>query len=337
MVCRFQYAPYRRPLAVPLRTARRVWYEREGIVIRLEATDGRIGYGEVAPVDGFGSETLEEAVDYLNSLSSTIEPEIFPGIPERLGCCRFALASAWWQLEVPDVLYSFRNTALLPTGESAVEALVQYLARGFLSFKMKIGVASVREELADVQALLSLMPGEGRLRLDANGVLDEAGFRLWLDALDGHRGVEFIEQPMGAGAERIMQSLAAGREMAVALDESLVSIDGIRAALVQVRWTGPLVLKSSLLGFPADVIAAVSGSQNSLVFSSVFETGIGLHNGLRLASAAGAWMPVGYGTLSYFADDLNLLPAAPHLDSTSVTPEGLEHLWQTICAEFAKA
>lgn len=288
-------------------------------------------------MDGFESETLEDAVRFLGSLGATVDPEMLAEIPPRLCCCRFALGSAWWQLAVPDVAYSFRNTALLPCGGSAIEALVQYLAQGFLSFKLKIGVASVREELADVQALLSLMPGEGRLRLDANGALDEAGFALWLDALDGHRGVEFIEQPMSPGMERRMHELTADREVAVALDESLSTVEGIRAALEHVRWAGPLVLKSALLGFPAELIASVSGMPNSLVFSSVFETGIGLHSGLRLASAAGAWMPVGYGTLGYFADDLNLFPAAPHLDSTVVTAEGLEHLWQTICAEFANA
>lgn len=337
MAHRFQFATYRRPFAVPLRTARGVWYEREGILLRLETEDGRVGYGEVSPVDGFGTESLDHAESFLASLRASVDESSVLSVPENLRCCRFALGSAWWQLEAPDVPYSLGNTALLPTGEMALEAMVRFLEEGFLSFKIKIGVAPAREELANVQALLSLMPAEARLRVDANGALDEAGTGLWLDALNGHRGIEFLEQPMEAGAERRVRDLAGSRDVAVALDESLSTVDGVRVVLGHLRWPGPLVLKSALMGFPAELLRTLQSTSNPLIFSSVFETGIGLHSGLRLAAAAGARVPVGYGTLAYFADGLNLLPCASRLESTAVTAEALEHLWQTVCEEFARA
>ena len=35
---------------------------REGVLIRLESENGRVGWGEVAPLPGFSQETLEEAI-----------------------------------------------------------------------------------------------------------------------------------------------------------------------------------------------------------------------------------------------------------------------------------
>lgn len=337
MECTLQFASYRRPFAVPLRTARGDWFEREGIVVRLEADDGRVGFGEIAPIEGFGSESMAEAEGFLSGLGPRIRRERLAGIPEGLRCCHFALGSAWWMIEEPDVPYVFRNTALLPTGENALEAMAGYLAAGFRTFKMKIGVASARLEIANVQGLLSLMPAEARLRLDANGALDEPAFELWLDALDGHRGIEFLEQPLEAGAEREVRDYATEREVPLALDESLASVQGLQVVLQHLRWFGPLVLKSALLGSPEDLLRVLRNARNPLIFSSVFETGIGLHNGLRLAAAAGARSPVGYGTLAYFADGLNVFPTEPTLASDLISIERLEALWNTICGEFAKA
>lgn len=337
MECRLQYASYRRPFAVPLRTARGDWFEREGIVVRLEAEDGRVGFGEIAPVESFGSESIDEAERLLKALGPRIASERIRGILDSLRCCRFALGSAWWMIERPDVPYVFRNTALLPIGETAVDAMIDYLKCGFRTFKMKIGVASARLEIANVQGLLSLMPAEAKLRLDANGSLDERAFELWLDALDGHRGIEFIEQPLESGAEHQALRYAATREVPVALDESLSTVEGVQVTLRHLRWFGPLVLKSALLGFPDDLLRALETARNPLVFSSVFETGIGLHNGLRLAAAAGAREPVGYGTLAYFADHLNIFPAEATLASDMISPARLERLWETICGEFARA
>ncbi len=337
MPCQLQFVRYRRPFAIPLWTAQGTWYDREGIILRLEMPDGRVGYGEVAPVDGFGSESLDEAEAYLAQLGTEIDPADVASIPSALRCVRFAIGSAWWQAEEPDLPYHFSNTALLPAGETAVEAAVQALEKGFLSFKTKIGILSVREELSHIDAVLAVLPESATLRVDANGSLDERTFGIWLDALDGQRKIDFIEQPMRVGLERRIREMAAQRDVRVALDESISSLESVETALEDLSWFGPMVLKSPLLGFPAQLMRVVRQTHNSLIFSSVFETGIGLHNGLRLAAAAGARAPVGYGTLAYFSDALNIFSMAPNIDSGEITLEKEEMLWQTICAEFATA
>ena len=81
--------PYRRAFRQPLRTAHGEWATREGFLVRVEQ-EGRVGYGEVAPLPEFGSETLAEATAFLEQLVS--QPEI--AAPANLPCCAFALSAA---------------------------------------------------------------------------------------------------------------------------------------------------------------------------------------------------------------------------------------------------
>ena len=61
MVYRFSHRAYRLPLRQPLRTAHGLWAEREGLIVRVEDESGRVGFGEIAPIEWFGTETLAEA------------------------------------------------------------------------------------------------------------------------------------------------------------------------------------------------------------------------------------------------------------------------------------
>ena len=81
--------PYRRVFRQPLRTAHGEWVIREGFLVRVQQ-ERYTGYGEVAPLPSFGSETLAEATEFLEQL--VIEPEM--SAPVNLPCCAFALSAA---------------------------------------------------------------------------------------------------------------------------------------------------------------------------------------------------------------------------------------------------
>ena len=91
---RLEFRRYRFPFGRAVRTAHGPWVEREGLLVRLEDEAGRSGYGEVAPIPWFGTETLEEAEEVLAKLGGAAETASLKGIDERYGCVRFALASA---------------------------------------------------------------------------------------------------------------------------------------------------------------------------------------------------------------------------------------------------
>ena len=52
---------YRLPFRAPLHTAHGLWTERTGIIVRLSDPEGRSGFGEIAPLTDFGTETLVQA------------------------------------------------------------------------------------------------------------------------------------------------------------------------------------------------------------------------------------------------------------------------------------
>jgi O-succinylbenzoate synthase len=59
---------YALPFRIPLRTAHGAWTEREGILIRVTGADGRLGHGEIAPIQGFGGRSLDECAVELERL-----------------------------------------------------------------------------------------------------------------------------------------------------------------------------------------------------------------------------------------------------------------------------
>ena len=86
------YRPYRREFLHPLRTAHREWKEREGFIVRV-ASDEAVGYGEIAPLPEFGTETLERAADFLKKWVDDpiimLRPALLPAImPWRVCCLR---------------------------------------------------------------------------------------------------------------------------------------------------------------------------------------------------------------------------------------------------------
>jgi len=96
----WQFRVYQRPLLHPLQTHHGLWEIREGIIIRLEAEDGRIGWGEIAPLPEFGSETLSAAILFCQSLENPLSINSIFSIPEQFPACQFAFESALEDLSI---------------------------------------------------------------------------------------------------------------------------------------------------------------------------------------------------------------------------------------------
>jgi o-succinylbenzoate synthase len=335
---KLEFVAYRRPFAVPLRTARGVWYEREGVLLRLSTEDGRRGYGEIAPLSDFGTEDLAASLAWLRSLGARVAPSTLEACPRELTCCRFALSAALLQVtgeETARPPFRLENCALLPTGETALDALDRWREAGFRVFKLKIGVAPLSLELTLVHRLLANLPEGGRLRLDANASLDEAGLERWQAFLAGNTLIEFLEQPLPVGREEAMRIAQGKGGLGVALDESVSNLEQLERAVTQPAWRGPLVIKAAILGAVGEQRPLLQRAEGPLVFSSSFETAIGLEAVLGLAAACGTRSAVGGGTLAFFSDALGGYPMGPVLDSEAVKPQTLEAVWQRVALGFA--
>jgi O-succinylbenzoate synthase len=85
---------YALPFRVPVRTAHGPWAVREGFIVRVTDATGAVGYGEIAPVPRFGTETVDEAAAVLQALGGQIGETQIAALPVQLSSTRHGLRSA---------------------------------------------------------------------------------------------------------------------------------------------------------------------------------------------------------------------------------------------------
>ncbi len=282
----FAFCLYRRPFRQPLRTRYGLWFIREGILIRLtDPETGQQGYGEIAPIPWFGSETLEQALAFCRQLPAELSEAQIKGIPATLPATRFGLECAWLACRDPGWLA--RDLCGLSwcglLGKTAP-------ADPYPAYKVKVGVDPVEQELTKLESWLEQLPPGSRLRLDANGGLTLAEARRWLALCDRLNEewpgkIEFFEQPLPPEQYAHLVQLSREYQTPIALDESVARLEQLQA-VHRSGWKGILVVKPSLVGSCMALQAYLSRHLAlDLVFSSALETPIGAWHGLVWAGS----------------------------------------------------
>lgn len=304
----FQFEPYQRSFKTPLKTAYGIWETRSGIILSLTDEHGKIGWGEIAPLSWFGSETLEDAIAFCQQLPALISIETIFTIPDPLPACQFGFESAFMELNSnADVdLSQLQYSGLLPTGETALTAWETLFEQGYQTLKWKIGVDSITEEINLFKQLIKritktletgflqetgFLSGSSkiRLRLDANGSLTFEQAQRWLetcDVINAHHQfieIEFLEQPLPIEQLELMLELGDRYSTHLALDESVANLQQLNDCYQQ-GWSDIFVIKPAIFGSPKILKNFCHNYQIDPVFSSVFETNIGQKSALKLAS-----------------------------------------------------
>ncbi len=329
----FEFKFYRRSFRRPLKTGHGTWTTREGILVRLEDGEGNIGYGEIAPLPSFGTESIEEACAYCRDLKGQFNDHTLELAEPNLPACRFALENARELLRDICGLNTGRKVpvaALLPSGGEALNFLDHYSSWGFKTYKWKIGIDEIESEQSVFEELVSASPGDVKFRLDANGALTLRQAEEWLGFLDNHN-IEFLEQPLPPTESKTIFEIADKYSTPLALDESVSSIESLKSAAIS-GWPGFLVVKPSIMGSPLAFRAWVEQCNCPLIFSSVFETAVGFQAGLQLAAEYGVpGYAAGYGINSYFlSDGLSLHGEGPELNPNQCSLKDFEKIWKQI-------
>ncbi len=276
----FFFGRYQRPFLYTLQTAHGQWAVREGLIIQLIDEAGSSYWGEIAPIPWFGSESLEEAIEFCTSLGNTVSWPM--EIPEQLPATQFAFSAAipygYEPLEpvMEDVNWSF----LLPANEKVLEAWQRPWELGHRTFKWKIGVAEIAEELEIFNRLLTALPKGAKLRLDANAGLSYEDACTWLSSLP-LGAIEFLEQPVASLTE--MLRLAERFEIPLAVDELASNLGRLQNCYEQ-GWRGIYVIKPSIAGSLEGLSAFIQERQLDVVLSSSLESSIGQTAILRWAA-----------------------------------------------------
>jgi o-succinylbenzoate synthase len=296
-----QLQPYSIPFRQPLRTAHGTWSLREGAIVTLTPDAGKPLSGEIAPLASFGSETLDRALTWVQSLQGTITHDQIFAIPDHLPCCQFAFETALLPQLNPTSAERLGRpesiAALLPAGPSALTHWLSAYQQGHRTFKWKIGCFPNELELLD--SLLAQLPPDTKLRLDANASLTLAQTLTWLDRTDRSPQIEYLEQPL-ADLETLL-TIAPQFSTPLALDESIASLPQLQDAYHQ-GWRGIFVIKPAIVGSPKQLIEFCAEYQPDTVFSSVFETSLGRNHGINLAHRCGSHRPLGYGTADWLLE-----------------------------------
>ena len=310
------WLPYALPLKRPWQTARGVMTQREGRLLRLTAADGRIGWGDAAPLPEFGIND-EMAAAFAEECAQLDLLAQRAGLP----------LNAWLSGEAPRARAAV-NSVLGAISTVSAEQLRTAHAAGYRVAKLKVGVLPVAEEIARLHALCAEIPvtpaqlpqgndwipacagmtGGGTasapwllLRLDANRAWAMADAQAFIAACAG-LPIEGLEEPLAEPNAAALAELQRHAAFPLAVDESieLLAPDFFRHPPVR-----RLVLKPARLGLLASVELALRARASGIevVVTSALESACGLLACAHLAAAVAPDSVHGLGTADWLAAD----------------------------------
>lgn len=338
--------PYSITFRRPFVTSRGSITERKGLVVRISSEDGKMGIGDIAPLIDFNRESLNDAYHQADSIARHLEGtplttdwrEVFQTLPLSLfPSVRFGFETALLDLLGASISTPCANI-LSPHCplQVPVNGLLpqQKGAPSFNTYKLKIGLRTVEEEILVVERALAALPPSAKLRLDCNQAYSFKEAKRLLLELQGRREIEYIEEPLKAPSlEAISRLLEMSTQ--VALDESLVENEIISAVLTGELLVTPIV-KPSVLGGISRTIELFSSLQNhgrSGVITSTLESVVGLTACAHLAAALPNKLACGLSTGLLFAQDLGESPGSIDDGFLNLPPApglGLEVKWERL-------
>ncbi len=299
---------YQRPFKRSLQTAHGEWTIRRGMLVCIETTNGETGYGEIAPLFEFGSETLAEAKHYASkAVGKQSRRKLEQFLRKAPAATAFGVWSALQDLDrkTGSGCNSLKTSGLMALDPGWQQAIEHARSMGTAAFKIKVGIGKRDTERGLLADILQSLKDDEQVRLDANMSWDFATFSDWSNWLANTTDkVQYIEEPLqpSFGDVHQLSRLASISPLPLALDESL-SRHGL-APWLNSNWPGFWIIKPSILGIPTwlDKI-----NPAKVVLSSVFETAIGMRAILSIARPFEGTCH-GMGTGAYFNDGLSPVP-----------------------------
>jgi o-succinylbenzoate synthase len=283
------------PLKEPFVTSGGVVSARELLLLRLEARDGAVGYGEAAPFEPYDGVPLERAAAALTGGGGRRPPQARAA--EEIARLDLHARQEERPLAEPhkDALPVNMTLAAGPPEEVAERAR-EGLRQGYACFKLKVGLPDDPDRVAAVREAVGPWPA---LRVDANGAWSVDAAVQAIRGLEGH-DLEFVEQPC-----RTLRELAAVRQRVstpVAADESISSLRDLRRALELEACDVVNVKLAGAGGFkPArELLREARANGLDAFLSSTLDGPWGIAAALQLAAAEELTLACGLATLDLF-------------------------------------
>lgn len=307
------------PLLSPLATANGQLTHRQVWVLVIDDGAGRVGLGEAAPLDGFGSESPEQCreaftkalgaltADFLLSWLTRGRPDAPLGALEKLlagaPCARQAIEGALTDLMAKQQEKSLArllsdtpapavpvNALLGGSLTDVVTAAAELTKIGYTCFKLKVGgpTTSVGQDIERVYAVREAIGKQAGLRVDANAgwKLDQA-LEFAVEIADAN--LEFCEQPLAANDLEGLATLRRRTGLKVAVDEGVRTAADI-GKVASAQAADVVVLKPMFLGGWRPTLQAAQLAKScglGVVVTTALEGAVGRGLATHYAAALG--------------------------------------------------
>jgi o-succinylbenzoate synthase len=311
--------------------------DRSGIIISAESSSGKIGYGEISPLEGLHTEKLEQLVDPLAALLANLsgleieantddvfklgsylrkDQKLPPSLVFGVEALAADLAAKECGLPLSSWLSSTARSEIKVNGL----AVPGHTSQGAYDiWKIKVVGAGVEQKLSSLRKTISSLPAGSKFRLDFGGRAEEAEILTLLKALK-NEDIDYLEDP--STDLELLRRIKDDFGVSIALDQCAVEQDSFECYL-QAGVFETLVIKPALYGglsavFERASLCAEAGLK--VAVSSCFESEVGLAASLQLAAALPAELShCGLATLELFRGEQpqELLP----VDGKLIVPE----------------
>ncbi len=240
------------PLRQPMKMSGETITHAHNLLIRLEASDGTVGWGEAssAPtMTGDTPESLLAAAAIIRAAVQGADLRFRPAIMERIGRALHGNmgAKSAFELALLDLIGRLHGIAAVQLLGGCRRAAVEPMwlignatiaedvgdaearrREGFRSFKLKIGSKAITDDIEAAHQVRKALGPEARLCADANGGLTlEAARRFVTEAAAAN--IQFLEQPLPPHAIGGMAALQALGIMPIGADEGIHSVEDVEA------------------------------------------------------------------------------------------------------------
>jgi muconate cycloisomerase len=330
IIVRVDAIPVALPLRQPMKMARETITHARNIIVRIEAADGTVGWGEAASAPTMTGDTLGGLVA---AVRDHLAPRLVgrnawdrPALVAMLRACLVGNTGAHSAIEMAlldlagreaglplvDLIGGAVRRAVAPMwligrdtlDEDVAEAAAK-MRDGFRFFKLKVATKALDQDIATTHALLAARGTEMALCADANGGFSREAAQRYVEAMR-HSKLLFLEQPLAAADLAGLGMLARMSLVPIGADEGIHALHDIEAH-AQRGAAGVSLKLIKLGGFSAALEAAALCEQSKLeinVAAKVAESSIASAAAIHLACA----LPrVAWGvslTHVYLAEDL---------------------------------
>ena len=250
IIRRVDAIPVALPLKSPMKMAAETITAAQNLLVRIEAADGTVGWGEAASAPTMTGDTqggLVAAVrDYLAPLITGKDARTWPDLRKAMHRALAANGGAHSAVEMAlldligratgqrliDLIAKPRREAVKPMwllGNPTVEADVAEAQlrqqEGFSLLKLKIGVKPMAKEVAIAHAVREALP-KMPLCADANCGLTLATAKAYIDKTRKAK-LDFVEQPLAHDDLDGLKKLAKASKVPIGIDEGIHSLADI--------------------------------------------------------------------------------------------------------------